>query len=138
VQRLYVQGARKFLLLDVPAIGDTPAVGILNNMYPGTADAANYLTDIFNAGLADLQVFLKQSLPEVDVRTLDLNMLLSEIIDDPASFGISNTEDACVTPNVPPFTCKKPDTYIFWDGIHPTKAVHNIMAQRAAKELMSQ
>jgi len=137
IQTLYAQGARKFLLLNVPAAGYTPAVRMLDVVYPGTADAANYLSEIFNAGLAQMQYDLNQNLPGIDVRTVDLYALLVEIINNPASFGIINTEDACVTPNVPSFTCKNPDTYFFWDGIHPTKVIHGIMAQRAAEVLTS-
>jgi len=43
---------------------------------------------------------------------------------------------ACVTPFVPPFTCGSPDEFLFWDGIHPTKAVHGIIAQEAASVLL--
>lgn len=137
VQTLYAQGARKFLLVNVPSIGKTPAVRTLDNIFPGIADAANQLSGVFNAGLAQVQSDLNQFLPGIDVRTLDLYTLLNEIIDDPVSFGIVNTVDTCVTPNLPPFSCKKPDTYLFWDGIHPTKAVHDIMAQEAAEVLMT-
>jgi phospholipase/lecithinase/hemolysin len=42
-----------------------------------------------------------------------------------------------VTPNIPPFDCKTPDDYLFWDGIHPTRVVHGIFAQEAAA-LLSQ
>jgi phospholipase/lecithinase/hemolysin len=42
---------------------------------------------------------------------------------------------ACVTPYVPPFTCESPDEYLFWDGIHPTKAVHAIIAAEAGSVL---
>lgn len=132
---LYSQGARKFLLVNVPAIGETPAVKMIDIIAPGAAAAANALTQGFNSNLVPLLNFLNATLPEVDIRMFDLYTALNEIIADPENFGISNTQDACVTPNVAPFTCKNPDSYLFWDGIHPTKVVHAIMAQRAAEVL---
>lgn len=131
---LYSQGAKKFLLVNVPAIGETPALKMIDALMPGAADAANALSQGFNVNLGGLVGSLNSQLP-VDIRTLDLYTLLNEIIANPENFGIINTEDACVTPNVEPFTCKKPDTYLFWDGIHPTKVVHDIMAQKAAEVL---
>jgi phospholipase/lecithinase/hemolysin len=34
-----------------------------------------------------------------------------------------------------PFTCETPDEYLFWDGIHPTRAAHTIVAQKVARIL---
>lgn len=45
----------------------------------------------------------------------------------------NDVRDACLTPNVAPFTCENPDNYRFWDGIHPTKAGHAILAEEAAR-----
>jgi len=138
VQVLYAQGARNFLFVNIPAVGATPAVKMLDIQFGGVGiiiNAANALTEGFNSNLAQLQAVLN-TLPDMDIRTLDLYALLNNIIADPSDYGIINTEQACVTPNVAPFTCKNPDTYLFWDGIHPTKVVHDIMAQKAAEVLM--
>jgi phospholipase/lecithinase/hemolysin len=133
---LYGDGARKFLLVNVPPIGKTPAVKMIDAMYPDfdVANSANLLSAGFNLGLGGVQVGLS-ALPGIDIRILDVFTLLNEIIAAPESFGIVNTVDPCVTPAEPPFACAKPDTYLFWDGIHPTKAVHGIVAQRAAEVL---
>lgn len=137
IQTLYAQGARNVLLLNVPALGNTPAVRKLNAQLPGAIAAANALTMAFNEGLLQLQNDLNAGLPGIDIRTLYLFGLLDEILSDPAAFGLVNTTDTCVTPELPPFVCKKADTYMFWDGIHPTKAVHGIMAQRAAEVVVT-
>ena len=126
ISTLYTHGARKFLVLNVPDIGKIPAV----TMIPGASDSASYLSGVFNDGLASVQKVMN-SLPDNDVRILDIYSTLNKVIAQPSAFGFSNATDACVMPGQPPFKCKKPDTYVFWDGIHPTKAMHEIVAQQA-------
>jgi len=46
-----------------------------------------------------------------------------------------NSEDACVTPEQPPYSCQNPDSYVFWDAVHPTKVAHGIIADVVAKSL---
>ncbi len=138
IRTLYNQGGREFLIANVPPIGVTPAIKILEQSFPGTINAANELTATFNAGLLDVILNLRLFLPDINLlRILDTHAWVTEIIENPASFGITNTEDACVTSDVPPFKCKKPDAYLFWDTLHPTTVVHGILAQKAIEVLFT-
>lgn len=123
---LYSSGARKFLVMTVPNIGEIPAVQAI----PGASAPATALTQAFNLGLTTAIDSFKSATGS-DVRVLDAYSKFNEVINNASAFGFVNTENACVTPNQPPFKCKKPDTYVFWDGIHPTKAIHDIVAQQA-------
>jgi phospholipase/lecithinase/hemolysin len=53
----------------------------------------------------------------------------------PGLFGLSVVDAPCVTPNVAPFHCDTPDQYLFWDGVHPTRVVHGLLADAAATRL---
>jgi phospholipase/lecithinase/hemolysin len=61
--------------------------------------------------------------------------MLTDIVASPTAFGLMNVTMACITPGVAPFVCRNPDSYLFWDGIHPTRAVHEILAEHAAELL---
>jgi phospholipase/lecithinase/hemolysin len=53
-----------------------------------------------------------------------------------AGFGLTDVVNPCITPltRVHPF-CSRPDEFLFWDGIHPTRAGHAIIAGRALEAL---
>jgi phospholipase/lecithinase/hemolysin len=68
----------------------------------------------------------------IDIIPFDANALITAIVNNPGLYGLTNVTDACVTPNVPPFTCQTPDEYLFWDGIHATAAAHTLVAQAVA------
>ncbi|MEW6353282.1 MAG: SGNH/GDSL hydrolase family protein [Pseudomonadota bacterium] len=128
---LYAAGARKFLVLNVPDIGLTPAVRTLG---PGAVQGAGFLTQSFNANLENILISAA-GLPGIEITRLDVHQKLNELVAYPAAFGFNQVEAACITPRVPPFTCQTPDKFLFWDGIHPTRAVHAIIARKAVEAL---
>ena len=135
IYRLYSEaGARRFLVLNVPDIGKSPAVRAIDQssgLPPGyISGIAGALSNAYNAGLA-ATVSQLEPLPDIDIRILDIHQTLEDVIAAPEDYGFSNVTDACVTPKQPPYKCEKPDEYIFWDGIHPTRALHAIVAQQA-------
>ena len=83
---------------------------------------------------ANLQL-LPSALPGIDIVTFDGYALVSQIVANPALFGLRNATAACVTPFVPPFACQRPDDFFYWDGAHPTKAGHAIIAGYVAAAL---
>ena len=131
---LYSAGARHFIVWRAPNVGLTPAIRSLDSINPGAAQLATGLTQAFNAGL-DTVVAQLSALPGIRIVRLDAFRLLDNLVADPSAFGLTNVTTACITPNTPPFVCERPDEFLFWDGIHPSKAVHAIIAQEAASVL---
>ncbi|NTV95845.1 MAG: SGNH/GDSL hydrolase family protein [Thiobacillus sp.] len=133
VQTLYTFGARKFLVWNAARIDLVPAVQALG---PGAVAVATALTDGFNQGLAQyVAPSALGALPGIQIAQLDISGRMQAIIQSPAGYGLANVTDPCVTPNTPPFTCQQPDSYFFWDGIHPTKAVHALIVDVVADAL---
>jgi phospholipase/lecithinase/hemolysin len=128
VGTLYAYGARQFLLMNVPDLGKLPAV---RGLGPAAVFGGGMLSAAYNANLGELRDYLAAVLPGSDIRILDAYSKLNDVVANPAAYGLANVTDACVTPGVPPFKCKKPDTCLFWDGIHPTKVVHEVLAREA-------
>ncbi len=130
-QLLYAAGARDFLVWLPPNPGLTPAIQTLNQINPGVTQLATGLTQVFNGGLSGVLTQLS-GLPGITIRRLDAFALLNGIVGDPSAYGLTNTATACLTPGAAPFFCQQPDDYLFWDGIHPTKAAHAIVAATAS------
>jgi phospholipase/lecithinase/hemolysin len=131
-------GVKRFLVGNVPNLALTPAIRTLDTLVPGAAGLAMTLSIAFNQELAQALVALQNSDPDIKIAEFDIFATVGEVANNPASFGLTDTVDACVTPNVPPFTCQKPDTFAFWDGVHPTKVLHGILADAASGALTAQ
>lgn len=54
----------------------------------------------------------------------------------PGAFGLTDVTQPCIALNTKARAyCANPATFLFWDGIHPTKAGHRLLAERAAAAL---
>lgn len=150
VGKLYQAGARKFLVWNAPDLGRAPAIRRLDAAVcppaaPGCiANGATQASAGYNAGLA---VVLQQAgaLPGIDIVPFDTFGSLAAIQAHPRRYGLRDATNACIQPdvpqfgfpNAPPFRCAQPDRHLFWDGIHPTRAGHAIIAFLVAKRLVA-
>jgi phospholipase/lecithinase/hemolysin len=132
IQRLYAAGAREFLVWLPPDVALTPAI---RSLPPAAQGLASFLTRVFDSNLAGVLSQLSQNLPGASFARLDAFQLLNAIVADPTVFNLSNVTTPCLTPNVAPFSCSNANALLFWDGIHPTKAGHAILANETAKLL---
>jgi outer membrane lipase/esterase len=96
---------------------------------------ATGLTQLFNGGLDGVVAQMEAVLPSIKIDRLDAWRVLRELVARPERFGLTDVTSPCITPYVAPFICETPDEFLFWDGIHPTKAVHDIIATEAATVL---
>jgi len=135
INQLYFAGARHFLVLNVPDFGVLPSTRILDYFFPGTVNFASQLTAVFNANLAGVYDSLG-ALPGIRIARLDIHGKVNQVIATPEAFGIVDVVTPCLTPNMAPYVCEDPSRQLFWDGIHPTKAGHDILAREAAQILI--
>ncbi|MCK6394319.1 SGNH/GDSL hydrolase family protein [Zoogloea sp.] len=111
--QLQAEGARKFVVWNTPNLGLTP-LGL--SLGP---TGSGLLTNISSA----LGGALFNSLAGLDGVTLfDVYGLLTNVAANPADYGLVNVSDACIAG-----ACNV-DTQLFWDGLHPTTAAHQIIA----------
>ena len=128
VDAFRLAGAKTILVPNIPDLGLTPAFSFLGA--PAT-NPASIFSGQFNQAL-------HRALDAYDAM-FDLNIiqfptydLFNSLVSNPGLFGLSNVTTPCysgfVGPNPSGTECSTPDRFLFWDIVHPTAAVHRILA----------
>ena len=125
-------GARNFLVWAAPNVALTPAIRTLG---PGAGALATTLTQASMATSPGCWRSCRRGCPESVFTRLAANQILDAIVANPAAFNLTTVTTACVTPSVAPFSCQQADEFLFWDGIHPTRAGHAILAEQTSRLL---
>jgi outer membrane lipase/esterase len=148
LSQLVAAGARTFVILNVPNVALVPALN--PPLAPaGLSGIATCWTVLFNQGtplpagcpalppgipgLDDIAAGLKAQ--GVEVKLVDTFTFINQVAADPGRYGITNVKDTCITPDVAPYQCARPNRYFFWDGIHPTQIVHQLLARDVLRQL---
>lgn len=108
-------GGKYFVWLNLPPLDLTPRGG--GSVALQTASAA-FATQMQQA-IASLRI----SYPGVTIIPVDIYSLYKQAIQSPAQYGLTNVTTASQGTPV------NPDGYIFWDALHPTTKMHQLIAQ---------
>jgi len=126
INTLFHAGAKDFLWLDLPPLGDTPHILSLG---PGASAAFNLLSQEYNADwLASIGLLEAQD-PGISIIGVDDYSLVLSMINDPSKYGFMNVNIPAQGLNV------DPNTYLFWDGVHPTTEGHYQVAKFAYQNI---
>ncbi|MEP6942052.1 MAG: autotransporter domain-containing protein [Betaproteobacteria bacterium] len=129
VGTLSAAGARYIMVLNLPDIGKAP--GYASSSASSTISAfTSFYNSTMNSALDALHI---------NIIKLNIFALFTEVIAAPGSFGLTNvTSQACTSSSVLICTAatlvapNAAQTYAFADGVHPTTAGHQIIADYAS------
>lgn len=72
------------------------------------------------------------SLPGIQIRMLDVYSALEDIVANPADYDLEVVDESCLLPDIKgKVFCTRQDSYLYWDSMHPTRVVHEILADTA-------
>jgi len=115
-------GARDFLVPNLPDLGLTPDA-LFGSYGTAYAPALSLYTTTFNTALASALQALDAA-PLLDVTPFDTYGLFNDFM----ASGLYNTGEPCILA-----TACDPQTYLFWDGVHPTTHFHALLGEAMAR-----
>jgi len=135
----YPGQAVNFLWPDVPPLQATP----MAKTFPmAIQNALATSSEQFEQDELLDTVLLNIAFPNDHIYNLDIYSLFQQVLANPDYYGFTNTTQSVITStsfsgssfsataNFPNTTIN-PDTFLFWDQLHPTSAVHNLIGEMA-------
>lgn len=148
LERLASKGAKTIMVMNLPDLGRTPLAED-DEVRVGLTQ----LAQLHNLSLNQHMVDLQAAYPGVKWVYVDVNDRFSDMLDNPATYGFTNTTGTCyeaamdqhqdqpllrmVAKIRTPRAASACDGYLFFDPVHPTLAAHRVMADYA-KEILTE
>lgn len=145
LERLIKKGAKHLTLVNLPNLGVIPAARDFD-----AVEKLTYLSTQHNKILEKMIIDFQKQYSDVQFIYLDINTTFEDLMVNPEKYGFSNVTDTCYedasfkksrsnsilkmvasvqyNPDNGKSAC---DGYLFFDPVHPSGAVHMLLAERA-------
>ncbi|MGQ5524663.1 SGNH/GDSL hydrolase family protein [Chitinimonas sp. PSY-7] len=136
LQNLIDAGARHILLLKLPDVSRAPIF-----KYKGNTAVVTQKVEEYNRQLVQLASDLNaQNGGSLDIQLFDSYSLFNDLLNNPSRYGMTDTTTPCLNINGssqanylgnpgPRAECRNPDAYVFWDVLHPTTRIHQLLSE---------
>jgi phospholipase/lecithinase/hemolysin len=145
IDRMDPLSPMQFLWANLPSLDRTPT---------GAALPANLRTALRDASaafaVAQSEAILELTEPSanITIHRLDVFGLFNNLLDNPLALGFANATGSILSttnfatpgpfnPTLAVPNTTDPDTFVFWDSLHPTSRVHAIIGNEAARIIPS-
>jgi len=116
-------GAGTVLVTNLPKLSLTPQFRATP-----AAPLADFAVTTFNGALLTGLNATAAARPGTNIILMDLFKVGDVISGNPSAFGVSNVTQACFNGVT---VCSNPDSYFYFDGVHPTAKGHELIARLA-------
>ena len=129
VSTLESHGARHILVLNMPNLGRTPrALTDNSTVSPYASTAATLYSQDFNQTLgAKLSTLQGSAGFNANIIQFDVFGAMNQVFNNAASYGFTNIMQPCLDTSTLS-VCSDPNSYAFWDDVHPTAHLHRVLA----------
>ena len=128
VDTLESHGARHILVLNMPDLGLTPRLLSADSTIPYASYAATFYSQGFNLALGGKLDILQNS-AGFDANIIQFNVFgaMTQVFNNAASYGFTDITQPCLNTGTLS-VCSDPNSYAFWDDVHPTAHLHQVLA----------
>ncbi|KAK9085435.1 hypothetical protein Sjap_025846 [Stephania japonica] len=144
VKEMHRIGARRLVVVGVPPLGCMPLVK--------TAMNSAVCVDKYNIPALSLNIKIKNSLAtlagELGLTAVfaDAYGAIVDAVNNPKKYGFVETSKGCCGTGTYEYgdtckgqsTCKDPSKYVFWDAVHPTEKMYEIIAADLLNTVLTQ
>ncbi|KAH6825212.1 hypothetical protein C2S53_018759 [Perilla frutescens var. hirtella] len=143
LKRLHELGARKFVLMAINPNGCSPMATARVPTQEGCVESLNRAALLFNDNLKSLVDDIRPQMPGSNLVFVNAYKVLRDIIRFPRAHGFLDARNSCcevtkISEGGTGILCKRGgsvcsnrDQFVFFDGLHPTKAVNILVATKA-------